>query len=228
MEIKYCLPIIADSISQCRARISEAQSLYQYFEVWLDYLNDPEDCLDLAQELGSRGIFLFRRMKLEEPRMSTVIRQALLSELATYDILIDFDLSSQSEDLAFFRSLPKRVATLICSYHNYSRTPELSELRELEQQMLKGQPSIFKFSCFCNSPRDAVRLLDFRLELNERRRKSIVLGMGEHGLVTRVFGTLWGNEMIFAPRHRSQQSAPEQLTRTELESVFRSLERKEN
>jgi 3-dehydroquinate dehydratase len=48
--------------------------------------------------------------------------------------------------------------------------------------------------------------------------------MGEHGLVTRIFGTLWGNPIVFAPVTSSHASAPGQLTREEFAEIFALLE----
>ena len=48
--------------------------------------------------------------------------------------------------------------------------------------------------------------------------------MGEFGVVSRVFGALWGNEMTFAPAVKTEQSAPGQLTRSQLENIFKELE----
>jgi 3-dehydroquinate dehydratase len=60
-------------------------------------------------------------------------------------------------------------------------------------------------------------------ELKTKGVRYIVSGMGGYGVVTRVFGTLWGNEMVFAPRSKDGRSAEGQLTRQQLESIFKEL-----
>jgi len=47
--------------------------------------------------------------------------------------------------------------------------------------------------------------------------------MGEFGIITRVEGILLNNEMVFAPLNKNESSAPGQLTRNELESIFNKL-----
>ena len=47
--------------------------------------------------------------------------------------------------------------------------------------------------------------------------------MGEFGTITRIFGTLWGNEMIYAPKEKKNASAPGQLTKIQLETIFKEL-----
>jgi 3-dehydroquinate dehydratase type I len=71
----------------------------------------------------------------------------------------------------------------------------------------------------CQTEQDALRLLQLLLELKAKNQRCIILGMGEHGITTRIFGTLWGNELIFAPETLAEQSAPGQLTRQQLDNI---------
>jgi 3-dehydroquinate dehydratase len=64
--------------------------------------------------------------------------------------------------------------------------------------------------------------------LKKENKRCIILGMGEHGMITRIFGTLWGNEMVFAPQTKSEASAPGQLTKQQLATIFATLQEKEN
>jgi 3-dehydroquinate dehydratase len=75
----------------------------------------------------------------------------------------------------------------------------------------------------CENELDAVRLLELLLELKQKGLSYIILGGGEFGKITRIFGTLWGNQMIFAPKIQAEQSDVGQLTRDELEIIFKAL-----
>jgi 3-dehydroquinate dehydratase type I len=88
-------------------------------------------------------------------------------------------------------------------------------------------PTIYKISTYCKSPEDAVRLLTLICSLKKENKRCIILGMGKHGMITRIFGTLWGNEMIFAPQIEHEASAPGQLTKQQLDTIFATLQRKE-
>ena len=102
-------------------------------------------------------------------------------------------------------------------------TPEDNKLREIIDIMDEYRPTVYKIATMCTNERDALRLLQLLLELKKRNLKYILLGMGKSGVITRIFGTLWGNEMIFAPRVSIEQSAPGQLTRNQLENIFKEL-----
>jgi 3-dehydroquinate dehydratase len=61
------------------------------------------------------------------------------------------------------------------------------------------------------------------IDLREAGRKCIVLGMGKHGTITRVFGPMWGNEMSFTPIEAAEKSAPGQITIDKLDSIMQAL-----
>jgi 3-dehydroquinate dehydratase type I len=82
---------------------------------------------------------------------------------------------------------------------------------------------IIKVATHCTTQRDALRLLTLLIELRESGRKSIILGMGKHGVITRVFGTVWGNEMAFTPLEATARSAPGQLTVDKLDTIMQAL-----
>lgn len=222
MSVKYCLPIIRSVVSDVSALIESEKERYDLFEVWLDYLEDldPEAITELAKALGTRGIFLFRRQNLEPIRMSPEKREAAANAIAGTGALLDVDVLSQPEDaeLAEAVGIP-----LIASYHNYDFTPSSSELRGIADRLLETNPEILKVAVMCRSRRDALRVLEFKLKIEEQKIRHIVLGMGPHGVITRVFGTIWGNEMAFAPRSSEEKSAPGQLERNELEQVLKLL-----
>jgi 3-dehydroquinate dehydratase I len=222
--VKYCLPIIENNVSSVFDIIKRNEQRYQYFEVWLDYLS--EGCIDLVKELsfqlGERVVFLFRRQNLEQIQMPFDLRCHVIREIANSNSYLDLDLTTQPGELEFARNEVSDLA-LVLSYHNYEFTPDRDELDEIIEKMWDNDAAIYKISTMCRSREDALLLLTLCLELSEAGDRFIVLGMGEHGSITRIFGTLWGNEMIFAPALSEKNSAPGQLTRDQLEQCFEAL-----
>ncbi len=221
MAVKYCLPIIQPNKAEILRLIAANDQAYHYFEIWLDYVQDLDEAFitELLQGLSERLIVPFRRQKLEPIQMSAQQRQASMSQLAGTHVLVDLDIS-QTDDLMFAATLPKPLRTIV-SYHNYELTPDDDQLRQLVTQIRRHNPTILKISTMCATPQDALRLL--ALLLGVKSQPAIVLGMGEHGLATRILGPLWGNEMSFAPDTAAQASAPGQLTRQQLETIFATL-----
>lgn len=224
MTIPYCLPIIKPTKEEVLDVISAQEKSYQFIEVWIDYISDFDEQFvkNLIEKLGEKVIIVMRRQKLEPIKMSFEKRCAVIKLLEGSNVLLDVDVSVQPEELDFISKNTLSVK-MITSYHNYDETPKDARLMEIITSMEKYNPAIFKFSTFCSSDSDALRLLQLLLQLQEKRVQYIVLGMGEKGMITRIFGTLWGNTMIFAPLTISEQSAPGQLTKQQLETIFASM-----
>lgn len=223
--IRYCLPIVRTECGGVRDELIAQCDKYDYLEVWLDYLTDfsfefLDEIISLYEE---KLILLLRRQGLAAPSLPPSIRAQILRRAASSRVLIDLDISAQKEELDLIQNWQTEGLTprLIVSYHNYEEVP--SNLETTLADMEQYTPHIRKASCFCRREEDALFLLSLGLKLKREGKPSILLGMGEHGVATRVFGTLWGNEMIFAPYDPALASAPGQLSRPDLEAIFSRL-----
>jgi len=220
----YCLPIIKFSKSEVLEQIETHQAAYSYFEVWLDYVRDLDEAFvrELTGRLQGQLVVVFRRQGLEAIHMKLEERLAFLRLFDGTPVLVDLDLDSQEPELDYIRQ-HKMVIQSVVSYHNYDLTPDGSELRQIVARMEAYAPAVYKVSAMCQTEHDAVRLLGLLLSLKAAGRRYIVLGMGEPGVVTRIFGTLWGNTLVFAPETIAESSAPGQLTRAQLDSILSTL-----
>jgi 3-dehydroquinate dehydratase type I len=223
-QIPYCLPVIQSSKALVLSMIQNNLTDYTFFEVWLDYIEDLDQQMvqDLIDSLEGRLVLVFRRLNLEPVQMKKEQTMAVLSYLAETDVLVDLDIDDQKEMLSELKKTGFSLKTII-SYHNYTKTPELSELQEIVAFIEDEHPTIIKIATLCQDETDAVRLLDLLGTLKKKKKKYIILGMGQYGAATRIFATLWGNEMIFAPANDSEESAPGQLTREKLETIFKAI-----
>lgn len=223
MNIQYCLPIIKTTNQEVLEMI-KTNAEYNFFEVWLDYVDDLSDefLKQLINDNERKLILLFRRKKLEEIHMDIEKRREIINTVASRNIYLDLDISMQQEELDYIKENNLDIK-LITSYHNYDETPSGEDLKNRLQEMHYYNPEIYKIATFCQTEQDATTLLQILLMLKQEEKKYIVLGMGEQGSVTRIFGTLWGNEMIFAPKEKNENSAPGQLTKMQLEQIFKNL-----
>lgn len=224
MKIKYCLPIIKNKKSEVLKTIADNSQQYEYFEIWLDYIDDLDEGFirNLQEQLESRLILLFRRKNLEPVHMNKNRRSEIIYLLDNTSVFLDLDITDQKEELDFVKHNNLKIKTIV-SYHNYKKTPTDESLKEIIDTMKKYNPEILKIATKCNSQKDALRLLELLLAMKEKQVKSIVLGIGSEGLITRIFGSMWGNEMIFAPLIKDESSAEGQLTREEIETLFKIL-----
>jgi len=221
--INYCLPIVSSSFIEIEKIINKNTSKYSFFEIWADYIDDLNilELNTLVKKYKGKLIILFRRLNLEKARYEKEKVFQILKEL-NKNCFIDFDISVQLEYLDYFKKNTIQNK-LITSFHNYSKTPDNLELAKIIKQMEKFNPDIYKTACFSNSFNDSLRLLDLQSKLLVSNKKVIVLGMGEYGKVTRVFGSLYGNEMIFA-NNKTKKTANGQLNYDQLNTIFKTLE----
>lgn len=221
-KIKYCLPIIKSKSSEVVSLIKETQDQFDYFEIWLDYIQDLRlDFInDIRNQFGDKLIFLFRRQNLETPKMDFKKRKDIMDAISKTDCFLDLDISQKKELVHLKKNSQTR---LLLSYHNYNETPDDEKLKEIISLMKKSNPDIYKISTFCKSDSDAIRLIDLLSKLKENNLKCIVLGMGQNGIITRIAGALLGNEINFAPLSLEDKSASGQLAKPQLENILKKI-----
>ena len=154
--------------------------------------------------------------------MSLEQRLAILRILNHSQVLLDLDISIQSSELEYIFSNHQKIQ-VITSYHNYEKTPTLARLKRVIDTMSKYNPYMYKLATYCKDEHDALRLLQLLLDIKSTGTRVTVVGMGHHGQITRLFGTIWGNQITFAPRTQEEASAPGQLTRLQYEIMLKEL-----
>lgn len=223
-EIQYCLPFIQGTKSEVLDLISKHKGDFSMFEIWLEYVRDitPSDVAAISKDLGDRAIFVIRRRDFESPERSKEEREQIIRALSGAESYLDLDVFNQADQIQFIKDNSLNV-NLVISFHNYEMTPVLSELKMIAEKIQALGPEILKISTMCNSKEDALDLLRLVLDLKDEGHRFVVLGMGEHGVVTRIFGTVWGNEYTYCPLTKERASAPGQLTYPKLKAIFDAL-----
>lgn len=223
MKINYCLPIIKSKADEVIKTLADHQKDYDYFEIWLDYIKDFN--LDLMRNLnkkyGPQLIFLFRRRNLQKPKMDLEQKIKIMKMLDQSESFLDLDIFAQKKELALLKTFKK--IRFIASYHNYQETPGDKKLHEVIALMKKYHPEIYKISTLCQSPSDALRLIDLLTELKEKNASCIVSGMGQKGRISRIAGAIWGNALSYTPVRIREQSAEGQLTKLQFNRILKNI-----
>jgi 3-dehydroquinate dehydratase type I len=197
---------------------------YQFVEVWLDYVEeDPLTVIKELEPFWKKIVFTMRKLDFSETRVSlNQYKQAILFLTQHTTATLDLDVQKQKQELDFYDAAfrTEGSCSLITSFHNFSHTPSDPELNAVIISMRRFKPYIYKIATWCNSESDALRLLDLGLSLREQGQRYITLGMGSLGAVTRIFGSLWGNALCFAPETPETKSAPGQFCLDELKTLL--------
>jgi 3-dehydroquinate dehydratase type I len=149
-------------------------------------------------------------------------RKALLLKAITSGArFVDIDLDST---YAFRKELTdaarKSGCKVITSYHDHERTPDRKELGRIADRCNLAGGDIVKIACMVKGPQDCARLLS----LLDGGSRMVVIGMGPLGRITRVAGPLLGGEFTFASLETGKESAPGQMSRKEIEAVWKAIE----
>ena len=221
---KYCLPIIKPTRAEVEEVLKKNINKFRYAEVWLDYIEDidPGFASSLVGQYPNRLVMVFRRRNLGAMKITPETRFKIINTLSRKQVLVDMDITVQADDISRLQTARIPVKSIL-SYHNFSQTPSDTVLRSIVARMKGWNAHVIKVATHCATQRDALRLLSLLIDLRESGHKSIILGMGKNGVITRVFGSVWGNEMSFAPIEAANRSAAGQLTVDKLDSIMQAL-----
>jgi 3-dehydroquinate dehydratase/shikimate dehydrogenase len=102
---------------------------------------------------------------------------------------------------------------LICSYHDFSETPE--RLDKLLENLLNPDFHTYKIATHAASTVDALRMITF-IKSASKHYQVTGICMGPHGTSTRILGPIMGNLFTYASINAAASTAPGQLTLHEL------------
>jgi 3-dehydroquinate dehydratase I len=223
MKIKYCLPILKKQKVEVIQMIEKNKNDYHYFEIWLDYIQDIDEnfIIYVIEKLQDRVIFLFHRGAFSGVELTKEKKISLISLLDNTNAILDLDIS-ETKELDFVQEKKINIKRII-SYHNYHKTPDTQEIETILEQMEMHKPEIYKIATMCREENDTLKLLELLVSLKKKNKKAIIIGMGKFGTITRVYGTMWGNELAYAPKTLEEASAPGQLTKQTMEKIIEML-----
>jgi len=111
---------------------------------------------------------------------------------------------------------------VIISFHDYYSTPEKEKLEEIADLCFSEGADIAKIACRVNSERDNLRLLGL-LNNYDYQGRTVVIGMGNKGRITRVAAPLLGSPFTFASLSKGKETAEGQIEKDTLEQMMRLL-----
>jgi len=227
MNIQFCLPIQKSNTSEIEEiiAIEKKRGDYAYFEIWIDFIEnlDEKFLKKLISDLDSQIILLFRRPHLEPIHMPIEKRKLFITTLyqSGEKALLDLDIS-QKEELDYIKENKYNLSLLI-SYHNYQETPQDQKLQDIIDTMEQYNPFMYKIATQCNSDGDVLRIMQLMQKLKNKKKKYIIIGMGEKGKITRIYGMLNGNVFNYAPRTIDEQSAKGQIIIEDMKKIYEIL-----
>jgi len=142
-------------------------------------------------------------------RMTEEERFLLLRQCISFGArYVDVEIESEAKFISTLREdATKHHCKLILSYHNFEKTPELSELEEIADRCHAAQADIVKIACMVNGERDVLNIKS----LYSKNYPIVALGMGEQGVITRLKACEWGAPFTYAAADPDAATAPGQV-----------------
>jgi 3-dehydroquinate dehydratase-1 len=135
------------------------------------------------------------------------------------DIEIESDSACRKE---IIEKAKLKDCKVIISFHDFHGTPEKEKLEEITDLCFSEGADVAKIACKVNSERDNLRLLGL-LNNHDYHGRTVVIGMGKKGRITRVAAPLLGSPFTFASLSRGKETAEGQIEKDPLEQMMRFL-----
>jgi len=205
-----CVPIVAKTTKEALNDIKKAKDA-DLIELRIDFIRDINDknLTKLIKSTRKKIIVTDRKKRIK------LVEKAI--ELKTD--FIDLDLKIGEKIIKQLIKNKKRTKVIV-SFHNFKKTDKKEVLRKYTQIKRLGA-DVVKVATFANSINDNKVIFDLIAKAKKEKKKIIGLCIGKKGQISRILSPLFGAELTFGSLSKGKESAPGQLTATDLKTVFR-------
>lgn len=228
---KICVPIVADEMEKIKEQTIEAENTSaDILELRVDFFEKSEDvefikrAIKMVKENSVKPLILTYRSGFEggEKNIERADYTKLLMDVldeAEFEI-IDIELFAGKE---FTEKLVKKAhengVKVIMSNHDFSKTPDKSEIVNRLEQMYNAGADIAKIAVMPTDKKDVATLILATAEASEKLNVPVVtMSMSGMGLASRITGEQFGSSITFGAM--SKVSAPGQINVEELKNIL--------
>jgi len=150
-------------------------------------------------------------------------KRLLLASIEAGADYVDIELQSERayrEEI--IRKARSKDCKVIVSFHNFAETPGSEELVATACRCFDEGANIAKIACRVNSGRDNARLLGI-LSKEDLTGRTVVIGMGEKGRVTRIAAPFLGSPFTFASLSDEKKTAEGQIDMFTMKLILKAL-----
>lgn len=220
---RICVALgICDPVQLLESAQHEAEANESFLEFRLDYLNRPEQGVEIIRSIldrhpGCAILATCRRHQNHGRFNGSVEDQIRILEASSSAGAQAVDVEIETAELAAER-LPalRENAKLIVSYHNFEGTPHLDQVMK---RMARVSADAYKIVTTARKPSDCGRILS--LARSNPRIPLVVLAMGEPGFPTRVLSTSFSGLFTYAAPASTQGTAAGQVSAQSLRRLYR-------
>ncbi len=218
---KICISICAETVDELIERIKRAEDSADIIEIRFDCLNR----LHFKKFLSDLGNFKQNFLATFRPQEQGGKRNISLSERRRF-----WESVSASSNAAYFDiepDLQKKIVHLrirwrIASFHNFSDLK--INLKNIYNELTETNSDIIKIAVQTNDITDTIPIWKLLEKAKSENKKIIPIAMGESGKWTRILGLAHGAFMTYAALDAGRETAPGQVSVSDLVEVYRAKE----
>ncbi len=208
--------ICAVLVTQDLEAIKATEPLVELFEVRIDLIGDGWQ--QVARQLKKPWIACNRRAAEggswrgnEAGRIEELVKA---TELGASTVDIELETANLTEAITVI----KKKAKCLLSYHEMEKTPSLNKLKGIVNRQLKAGADICKVVATAQNFEDNLTVL--KLIADFPQAKMVSFAMGPLGLASRILCPLMGGEFTYASTEQGKESAPGQITASNLRIIY--------
>lgn len=171
------------------------------------------------------------RRKVQSDRADTRVSQRweILQDAVRRGVAyVDVELEDDDDRIVVLQDLIKkngRQTKLICSHHDFQKTPSLRALKSIYQGCVKKGADVVKIVPYARTAEDNVRVFQFLTWATKQGKAVAAFCMGEKGRLSRIAAPLFGAAFTFAALDEKSAAAPGQIAAKDMAKILAMLER---
>ena len=228
-----CAPLVGADRDALLAEAAAARSAAADILEWrVDHfknISNIGEVIDLGRALrgASGGLpLLFTRRSPAEGGKPVPIPDSKVVELYAevcaggFAELVDYEMSNGAREMKAVREASRAHGVgLVCSFHDFERTPPLTELLAQFHRAQDLGGDVAKVSVMARNPEDVLTLLAATQQASRELALALIgVSMGPHGALSRIAGFAFGSALTFGVAAGS--SAPGQMPIGELRAAI--------
>lgn len=219
MAYKTCVTLAESSPAKLSRILQSSLKRSDYVEIRFDFMepNKVPIALNLIKKHLSRCVCTLRpRSEGGKFSSNEKNRISILKLIAAYDpYLLDVEYNTMRKNKVLHQYLKKSKTNLLISWHDFTKTPNISFLKSMRKKMTKYSKNI-KIVTTAKSMKDTLGILSlYKFQSNANL---IAFAMGDYGRMSRILCTQLGSPYTYVSL--GKPVAPGQFSLDEIKSIF--------
>jgi 3-dehydroquinate dehydratase-1 len=222
--VKICVSLATSTVYEIPPLIKKAESMGADFaEIRLDHLRSLDGIEKVPRKTNVPLIATNRQYESggKNHQRETERIETLLEAAQHGFSYADIELNTPKAK-AIIRELTQMGVKPIVSFHHFSETPPIDELRKITSSEINVGADICKLVTTANKMVDNLPCLSLVSEMSQKT-KIVCFAMGKEGLLSRTLSPLFGACFTYASLGEGSETAPGQPSIQHLRQIYKHL-----